>query len=225
VKNVVLMTCWSEGWRGAEQELLEVGWTPPFIDMERVGGFDIFCPFRNKKMVIVDGKIDPGKRDEDEEEQDIHPSTLDNLEHDPIIQGEPDIEDMAGEELSHLECNSPSQMKHEAFLVVDAELGGNTYQHKSSILRIFSDNNPNSMDHLKRVQDLSQFNDTSQGLAVGDISDPNEPRVHIEDPATTLVCSKNLIWLAVVQISDIHMDHTGIQSLPTHLLSEPNVSI
>lgn len=96
VKNVVLMTCWSEGRQGAEWELLEVGWTPPFIDMERVGGFDIFCPFWNKKMVIVDGKIDPGEQDEDEEGQDIHPSTLDDSEHNPIMQDEPDIKDTYG---------------------------------------------------------------------------------------------------------------------------------
>lgn len=62
-------------------------------------------------------------------------------------------------------------------------------------------------------------------MDVGNLSDPNEPRVHIEDPAATLICSKNLIWLAVVQISDIRTDHTGIQSLPTHLLSEPNFLI
>ena len=49
--------------------------------------------------------------------------------------------------------------------------------------------------------------------------------VHIKDPAVTLICSKNLIWLAVVQILDIHMDHTGVQILPTWLLSEPNVLI
>ena len=102
-------------------------------------------------MVIIDGKIDPGEQDEDEAEQDICPPMLDN----PMPQDKPDIEDMAGEELSHLEYDGSSQKKHKAYLVVDAESGGNTYQHKSSILCIFSNNNPNSMDHLKRVQDLS----------------------------------------------------------------------
>jgi hypothetical protein len=29
--------------------------------MRREGGFDMFCPFGNKKMVIMDRKIDPGK--------------------------------------------------------------------------------------------------------------------------------------------------------------------
>ena len=81
---------------------MEAGWTPPFDDMERKGGFDIFCPFGNKKMVIMDGKMDPGEQDKDEEEQDIHPPILDNAEHNPIPQDEPDIKDMAGEELSHL---------------------------------------------------------------------------------------------------------------------------
>ena len=106
-------------------------------------------------MVIMDEKIGPGERDQDEEEQDIHPPILDNTEHNPIPQDEADIKDMAREELSCLEYDGSSQKKYEAYLVVDAESGGNTYQHKSSILCILSDNNPNSTDCLKRVQELS----------------------------------------------------------------------
>jgi len=64
-----------------------------------------------------------------------------------------------------------------------------------------------------------------QGLAVGDISYPNGPGFHMRIRATTLFVLKTLIWLAVVQISDLHMDHTGISISHHHSLSEPNVQL
>lgn len=60
---------------------------------------------------------------------------------------EPDLEDMAAKELSHLEA---SHSNHEAYLIVDGETGGSISQHKSSILCIFSCNDANSTDRLKR---------------------------------------------------------------------------
>ena len=75
------------------------------------------------------------------------------------------------------------------------------------------------------MQDFSCFNEAGRGLGVGKISDPYEPKINIEDPAATLVHLKNLIWLAVVQIVDIWLNHIGIQTLPTCLLGEPNVQI
>jgi hypothetical protein len=135
---------------------------------------------------------------------------------------EPDLEDMAAEELTHMDA---SHLKYEAYLIIDGEVGGSTSQHKASILRIFSDNNANSTDRLKRVQDLSRFNESGRGLGFGDLSDPQEPRVNIKDPAATLLRSKNIIWLAIVQIVDIRLDNIGHQSLPTNLLGQPNVQI
>jgi hypothetical protein len=137
VKNVVLLTCWTDGRRVAETQLSEAGWTPPYDEMEKGEGFDMFCPFGKKRMVLLDGLME-GERNEDEEEMDIRPPEEElNAEHaNPIptnteIQDEPDIEDMAAEECTRLETESP---KHEAYLIVDAELGGRTSQHKSSVL-------------------------------------------------------------------------------------------
>jgi len=138
------------------------------------------------------------------------------------IQDKPDIEDVAAEECTRLETESP---KHDAYIIIDAQLGGRTSQHKSLVLQIFSNNDPNSTDRLKHVQDFSHFNVVRRGFGVGEISDPYEPKINIEDPAATLVCSKNLIWLAVVQIVDILLNHIGIQTLPTCLLGELNVQI
>ncbi|KIM80526.1 hypothetical protein PILCRDRAFT_822244 [Piloderma croceum F 1598] len=227
VKNVVLLTCWSEGRRTASSQLLHAGWTAPFDEMEKIGGFDMFCPLGENRMVLMDG-LTEGERNEDDEETDIRPPELDGpSDHQPIpsdidVSYEPDLEDMAAEELTPLE---PSHAKHEAYLIVDGETGGTISQHKSSILRIFSDNDANSTDRLKRVRDLSRFNESGKGLGLGNLSDPEEPKINIEDPAATLVRSKHLIWLAIVQIVDIRLDHIGIQSLPTRLLGQPNVQI
>ena len=63
---------------------------------------------------------------------------------DPDIPFEPDVEDLATEQLAHLE--DPAAEKHDAYLPIDADEGGSTMKHKSSILRIFSNNDPNSTD-------------------------------------------------------------------------------
>jgi hypothetical protein len=167
-----------------------------------------------------------GERYEDEEEMDIQvaedeTSTIPHA--DPNVPFEPDAEDLATDELTHLKDSATD--KYEAYLVIDADKGGNTTKHKSSILRIFSDNDPNSTDRLKRVMDLSRFDPAGRGLAVGHTFDPTEPCVSILDPAATLVRSKDLIWLALVQIVDLCLDNSGMQTLPTRILGEPNVGL
>ena len=207
VKNVVLLTCWSEGRRVAETQLSGAGWTAPFDEMERGEGFDMFCPFGQNRMVLMDG-LTEGERNEDDEEVDIGPPATGAtareqphpLREDTNIEYEPDLEDMAAEEWIRQDAKGH---KLEAYVVVDEDSGGNTSQHKSSVLRIFSNNDPNSTDRLKRVQDFSRFNEAGRGLGLGATSDPYEPKINIEDPAATLVRSKNLIWLAIVQIVDI----------------------
>lgn len=115
-----------------------MGWTTPYDKMERGEGFDMFCPFRKKRMVLLDGLID-GERNKDDEEIDIwsadEGSGADNYTKptptNTDIQDEPDIEDMAAEEWTHLETKS---LKHEAYVIVDAQSGGSASQHKSSVL-------------------------------------------------------------------------------------------
>jgi hypothetical protein len=160
------------------------------------GGHDMLCLFGNGKMVLIDGLMD-GEWDEDEEETDIQiveptaegeATTV--LQADPDLPFEPDAEDLAADKLPHQDSIAD---KYGAYLVVDADIGGNTNQHKSSILCIFSNNDPNSMDCLQRVMDLSRFNPVGRGLAIGQMFDPHKPKVSIQDPAATLIRSKNLI--------------------------------
>jgi hypothetical protein len=196
-------------------------WTPPFDEMERHGAHDIFCPFGGNKMVLMDGLTD-GEHDEDEDETDVRvqniaPENLDFPAVDPELAFEPDAEDLAGVELANRDVESK---KHEAFIIVDADTGGNTLQHRSTVLRIYSNNDPNSTDRLKRVQNYSRFDQAGRGLGVGLSIDREEPTFSIHDPAAMLVRCKNLIWLAVVQIVDLQLDGSGAQELPTRLLDQ-----
>jgi hypothetical protein len=191
VKNVVLLTCWSEGRRISESQLLHAGWPAPFGEMEKAGDFNIFCPFGKKKMVFMDGLAD-GEQNEDDDELDVdlpEPAAPSDEQPQPIsadidASEEPDLEDMAAKELSRLDTSCP---KHEAYLIIDGDTGGSTSKHKSSILRIFSHSDANSTDRLKHVQDLSRFNESGKGLGFGDLSDPQEPKMNIQDPTATLV--------------------------------------
>ena len=73
--------------------------------------------------------------------------------------------------------------------------------------------------------DLSRFDPSGRGLALQQTINPAEPHVSIQDPAATLVRSKNLVWLTYVQIVDLRHDNVGAQSLPVLLLAEPNVRV
>jgi hypothetical protein len=105
VKNVVLLTCWSKGCQVAETQLSGAGWTAPFDEMERGEGFDMFCPFGQNRMVLMDG-LTEGEHNEDDEEMDIEPpatgATASEQPHpfhkDANIEYEPDLRDMAAEE-------------------------------------------------------------------------------------------------------------------------------
>ena len=161
-------------------------------------------------MVLMDG-LTEGERNEDDEETDIRPpatgTTASEQPHpmheDSNIEYEPDLKDMAAEEWIRQEAKG---QKLEAYVVVDEDSGGNISQHKSSVLRIFSNNDPNSTDRLKRVQDFLHFNEAGRGLGLSETFDPYEPKINIEDPAATLVRSKNLIWLAIVRIVDMRLN-------------------
>ena len=93
---------------------MQAGWVAPFNEMESAGGFDMFCPFGKKRMVLMDGLID-GERNEDDEEADVRqhqlgvPSDeqLPVSSADNIVLDEPDLEDMATEELTRLEASCP----------------------------------------------------------------------------------------------------------------------
>jgi hypothetical protein len=229
VKNVVLKTCWFQGRCCAEKELKEAGWEPPFEKMVQYGGYDMLCPLGNNSMVLIDGLLD-GEQDEDEDKMNIRAEQAETGGESPATQHvdqdisfEPDVEDLAIEQLAHLE--NPAAEKHDAYLPIDADEGGSTMKDKSSILHIFSNNDPNSTDRLRQVMDLSQFDPSGHGLTLQQSINQAEAQVHIQDPAATLVRSKNLVWLTYVQIVDLRHNNFGMQSLPVGLFAEPNICV
>ena len=74
--------------------------------------------------------------------------------------------------------------------------------------------------------DTSHFNSEGHGLALGcTIKDPLELHIVVHDPASTLFQLKDLVWLAIVQLADLRINNTAVQTLPVCLLSEPNIKV
>ncbi|KAF8150990.1 hypothetical protein B0H34DRAFT_825169 [Crassisporium funariophilum] len=98
VSQVVLLTSWNEGRTLATQELESARIAAPFASMEAEGGYDMFCPFGQGKMVLVETELHEGERHESEEEEDISTDAHTPAESDPVgDEGlEPDIDDLAG---------------------------------------------------------------------------------------------------------------------------------
>jgi hypothetical protein len=224
VKNIIFLTCLSEGQWIAESQLSYVGWQAPFNKMEKPRECDIFCPFGNKRMVLMDGLTD-GEQDEDNDEVDAHPPSdeLSQLVSAGVdLSEEPNLEDLATKELS---CLDTSCLKHEAYLIIDGDTSS-TSKHKSSILQVFSHSDVNLTDHLKHRWDLPHFNESGKGLGFRNIFDPQEPKINIcRGSRSNPHLIKNFIWLVVVQVVDIWLDYISLQSLPTCLLVLANVWI
>jgi hypothetical protein len=204
---------------------------PPFEEMEKDGTHDMFCPFGQNRMILIHGLMD-GERDEDEDETDLTPDVIilppSDLDVDPDAMFEPDAKDLAAKDLAAAELASlkHTSLKHEAYLITDKESGGNTRQHKSSVLQIFSSNEPSSQDGLVRIQSHSRFDKPGHGFTIGSAMDPEEPTFSVQDPAAMLVRSKNSIWLALVQLVDLKLDERGTTlALPICLINELNVRI
>lgn len=77
---------------------------------------------------------------------------------------------------------------------------------------------------LERIES-PRYNESTKITLGVDSGNPAEPSVDVEDPAALLLRSKDLIWLAVVQIVDIKQNEVRVEKLPTRLLPEPNIRI
>ena len=136
----------------AEDELTQAGWEIPFKGMVNSKAYNMLCPFGDDNTVLIDGLLVESEQDEDEEEMDIRaPGNTNNnneatafVPTNPEALFEPDAEDLATDEL--LSTENSNATKYEAYLVIDGHEGGSMLKHKSSILCVFSNNNPNSTD-------------------------------------------------------------------------------
>jgi hypothetical protein len=227
VSSVVLSGSWNEGRRIAEEELKEVGIDPPFQQMEADGGYDILCPLGEGKIVLV-GDLEPGERDETEEEQD-DPRMLDAVSHPPVPDTSddaihPDLDDLAA--AADFTASSPASAV-EAYVAIDPKNPSSKPVHKSSILRLYS--SPltinESRDRLKCVRGYSRYNEVKANEIEAMPPDLPEDTLHVQDPAFTLVqCDRN-IFLAVIQVVGIRRDGKELPSVSSNLLTEPNIRI
>ena len=235
VHDVVLSACWSSGRTIAEVALREAKYKIPFEEMEKLGGFDILSPFGNSKMMLVDGTLAAGEREETEEELDGGPpdsqpfAAADNGSEGLGLEGDNDLEidldDVMGEE--EVASFGDGKSSYSPWVEIDGKK-----VHKASVLRIYS--NPlvtsDSKDRLKRVRGYSQYNETPEiraarlGQSAATLAE-GIPLLEVEDPAVILVRSNKRIFLALFQILAIRIDSKTVQSLPASHLHEPNVRI
>ena len=231
VCDVVLSACWSSGRTIAEDVLREAKFNVPFEEMEKLGGFDILSPFGNSKMMLVDGTLAVGEREETEEESegapDSQPFMADTvsggfgLEEDLDL----DLDDVMGEE--EVASFGDGKPLYSPWVEIDGKK-----VHKASVLRIYS--NPlatsDSKDRLKRVRGYSQYNKTPEIQAAhlcqsAATLTEGIPLLEVEDPAVILVRSNKRVFLALFQILAIRINSKNVESLPAAHLHEPNVRI
>ena len=234
VRNVVLGGSWSAGFRAAETELADAQFPSPFDNMKKTGGYGIMCPFGCRKMVLVDGHLSAGERDETEEERDdslvdiqTPEATAPNPEDGADIK--PDFDDIAGtSELTEF----PTPQAPEAWIPIEDSSSSKAKKvHKASILRLYSSplTISDSKDRLKRVRGFSQYNESKSNdgaFALPDVPSSEEVEmVCVLDPALTLVRCNNQTFLAVFQVLGIRHDTADVQTLPSRFLGQPNVRI
>lgn len=226
VSSVVLLSSWNEGRRIAENDLQTFGHTAPFAKMEQEGGYDILCPFGKGKIILVGG-LQFGERDETEEEFDYPaaPVAGDILTTEPLdSEIEPDLDDLAGvADISAATTKSPL-----AYIPINSDDSSSKPIHKSSVLRLYSSplSINESRDRLRRVRGYSRYNEVKSDIYDATPSDPeSENTLDVQDPAFTLVQCDKSVFLAIIQVIGIRHDGKDLQTIPAHLLKEPNVRI
>jgi hypothetical protein len=181
----VILTSWEEGRRLASEELEEADYIPPFDNMDAGVGYDMFCPFGGGRKVLLDG-LTVGERDEDEDEMDIWPIAppTTNDTLNATHALPPD----------HLEADSIGDqlesLAEEGLERLAALAAGPVRAHPRH------DTKPNA---------------TTGQVAI--TADTEESLVRIEDPTALLVQSKDLIWLAIAQITDIRQSGVSVDYL------------
>ena len=104
--------------------------------------------------------------------------------------------------------------------LVTTPSGKSVMQHKPSVCQFFSDPHRNSTLWLDQIHTFSHYNKPSNHSFQYSEDGKLEPLTCLEYLTVLLVCSKELIWLTVVQIYRIKQNGIFIDYIPTHLIIE-----
>ncbi len=222
VQDIALQTCWYRGRSLAEADLRE--FDIPYEDILRGLALkpdaDVLRPFGDGKVVYLSGL----RPEEAVEEEVSVPSSTTNstysqpLDHTPDqIQLQPELEDLLGEEEVRSRPEAEAR-KVEAWIPIDHSAGA-TKQHKATFLRLlsnapesFTSQAPESTNRLGRIRGFTRY--PNSAVIVDSFSDFGAPILGFDDPALTLIHVHDLLFLAVVQISDIRLNGQSMCSIP-----------
>lgn len=140
---------------------------------------------------------------------------------------EPDVEDYVGAEevTSAFTGLASDERTGHAFVQVSSD-SDKHHAHKATVLRLLSSNSSEALstDRLRRVRGFTKY--TPRHFENFDSDPETGPAVlFLQDPAITLVACDEKIFLAVVQLVEIKVDGSCVQSVPESVLSEPNTQV
>jgi hypothetical protein len=220
LSHVSLVTSWNAGRSQVEAEYSELGIAYQLDELEKKG-YDMTFPF---------GQQDISEDDEENDEPDSHEV---NEDYDAIL--EPNFGESNGplidlEDQAAIESNSNGMGMYDPFI----EVSGKKVSKPRALRELhkaFFSTHSRSKNRLERIAGLTRFTITTSPTAVDSASINLDselsqgPILSVGDPVATLLRCEGNIFLAIVQVNDICIDHESVLEIGVELLLEPIVLV
>jgi hypothetical protein len=230
VANVSLVTSWNLGRKMVESEF------PNHQDQNKIASllagldrdrFDMSAPFGTE----LEDEEPPEDEEEDEngvkdnEDEAIRECGTGNLEQPIFGVGEGPLLDL--EDHAAIEVNRDGKGKFDPFIDVDGKKVSKPRALRELWKALIS-SLPGSTDRLGRVAGLTKFtikpsSTADESVISGVISDG--PSLFVGDPVATLIQCEGNIFLAIVQVNDISVDHTSVLEIRPQFLVESIIMV
>jgi len=229
VANVSLATSWNLGRELAESEDPTHGIADLFSGLDQ-SGYDMYAPFGCELEEDIDEELEEAGTCHIDEDEDVTPqvATESALQVAVFGVGEGPLLDL--EDHVAIEENRDGKGNFDPFVDVD----GKKVSKPRALRELFKamiSSLPGSTDRLGRVAGLTRFTvkepsatDTVLTTVASDLI-RDGPALSVGDPAATLLGCEGNIFLAIVQVNEIIVDHLSVLEISPELLVEPIVTI
>ena len=221
LSHVSLVTSWNAGRNLVEAEYLELGIAHQLDELEKKG-YDMTFPFGQQDI------------SEDDEENDEPESQEVNEDHHDDAVLEPNFGESNGplldlEDQVAIESNINGKGSYDPFIEVSGKKVSKPRALRE-LFKAFFSNHSGSKNQLERVAGLTRFTiaspSTVDSASVNLDSQLSQgPILSVGDPVATLLRCEGNIFLAIVQVTDICIDHESVLEIRMELLLESIVSV